>query len=66
MTIRWRIAHSMTSAVVLTALTWNATAAQRGNGADGDGGGGRGGWDVTQPRGKTRQVNFTISEGTRM
>ena len=65
MTMRWRIAHSMTSAVVLTALAWNGAAAQRGNGAEGEGGG-RGGWDVMQPRGKTRQIDFTTSEGTRM
>ena len=66
MTLQWRIAHSMTAAVVLTALALNGTAAQRGNGADGESGGGRGGWDVTQPRGKTRQIDFTTSEGTRM
>lgn len=39
--------------------------AQRGGAAgDGQGGGGRAAWDVTLARGKTRDIDFTTSEGT--
>lgn len=48
-------------ALAMTAFTAGNAAAQRGGGP----GGGRGSWDVTQPRGTTREIDFTTSEGTR-
>jgi Tol biopolymer transport system component len=38
--------------------------AQGRGGAQGEGGAGRVTWDVTQPRGQTRDIDFTTSEGT--
>jgi Tol biopolymer transport system component len=40
--------------------------AQGRGGAQGEGGAGRVNWDVTQPRGQTRDIDFTTSEGTWM
>jgi len=40
--------------------------AQGRGGAQGEGGAGRVTWDVTQPRGQTRDIDFTTSEGTWM
>jgi Tol biopolymer transport system component len=50
-----------TCALVLAATLAGDAAAQRGE----DQGGGRESWDVTQPRGQTREIDFTTSQGTR-
>jgi Amidohydrolase family/WD40-like Beta Propeller Repeat len=59
----WKHALHLTCSLGLTAFTASAAAAQRGGGGEG---GGRGnGWDVMQPHGVTREIDFTTSEGTR-
>src|SRR4051812_30074704 len=58
----------VTILVILPLLIWmtpTLRAQGRGGAADAQGGG-RGGWDVTLARGKTRDIDFTTSEGTWM
>ncbi|MGH7553516.1 MAG: TolB family protein, partial [Longimicrobiales bacterium] len=62
--VGWKAALPMTLALVLAAFESGPIAAQRGGGEAASGG--RGSWDVTQPRGTTREIDFTIGEGTRM
>src|ERR1039458_5283465 len=50
--------------LVLAALVPSGAGAQRGGGADSTRGGR--GWGVTLARGKTRDINFTTTEGTWM
>ena len=62
---RWR--RSLLPIVVLTAGALQLHAQGRGAApADSQGGAGRGAWDVTKPRGTTREIDFTTSEGTWM
>lgn len=50
------------SAVLATAIGWQAATVARAQGQRLDATGT--GWDVTQPRGATREIDFTTSEGT--
>ena len=61
---RLRSSHRAAIALVLGAPL--AALAQRGAGAADQPGGGRATWDVTQARGKTRDIDFTTAEGTWM
>jgi hypothetical protein len=62
---RWR--RSLLSIVALTAGALQLHAQGRGSApADSQAGAGRGAWDVTKPRGTTREIDFTSSEGTWM
>jgi Tol biopolymer transport system component/imidazolonepropionase-like amidohydrolase len=58
---RWTPFLSILLTLLWSASSANDVAAQRGEGE----GGRAAAWDVTQPRGKTRQIDFTTSEGTR-
>ncbi|HVT39732.1 MAG TPA: hypothetical protein VHE78_11845 [Gemmatimonadaceae bacterium] len=61
----WNVTVYSVTLFVLTVLSAGNAAAQRGNAALPDSaGGGRGAWDVTLARGKTRNIDFTITEGT--
>jgi Tol biopolymer transport system component len=60
----WKATFALTCALTLATTAASDAAAQRGGGEE-QGGGRGGGWDVTQARGKTREINFTTSEGTR-
>ena len=53
-------------AVVLTGIIPPDALAQRGAANADSTGGGRGAWDVTLARGKTREIDFTTTEGTWM
>src|SRR5689334_7395170 len=57
-----RFLPAFASAVALVANRLPAQGGQQGENAAG----GRTQWDVTQPRGKTRDIDFTTSEGTWM
>ena len=71
MTSRFSRVHSA-ALTALTALTFGVAATPstgfaqggRAGGAEAQGAGGRGAWDVTLARGKTRDIDFTTSEGT--
>src|SRR3954465_11099705 len=56
---------SVTLSALLLASS-SLSLAQGAPGAQGRGAGGAGNWDVTQARGKTRDIDFTTSEGTWM
>src|SRR5262245_25808195 len=61
--------HRRSFFVPFLVLAASAPALAQGRGgtaADSQGGAGRGAWDVTQPRGVTREIDFTTSEGTWM
>src|SRR5207302_1400632 len=59
------IAHARAIAIVIASVSLSLpAAAQRGGGDTQGGGGGRAQWDVTLARGKTRDIDFTTSEGT--
>jgi hypothetical protein len=53
-------------AATLALIASSPVAAQGGGPPPGENAAGRVQWDVTQPRGKTRDIDFTISEGTWM
>jgi Tol biopolymer transport system component len=50
--------------VLVFVLSPDRVAAQRGGATTDSAGGGRGTWDVTLARGKTRDIDFTTTEGT--
>ncbi len=57
----WRPAVSFSIALALSVPTASRGSAQQGGGEAGS----QAKWDVTQPRGMTRQIDFTTTEGTR-
>src|SRR5689334_7355328 len=58
---------SATVPALLALTTLGSSLVAQGRGAQGEGGGAqRVAWDVTQPRGQTRDIDFTTSEGTWM
>jgi hypothetical protein len=54
------------AAIVIAVTAATQLSAQGGGPPQAEGAGARTQWDVTQPRGKTRDIDFTTSEGTWM
>src|SRR5512143_417409 len=61
----WRI-HSRTVAVLLNLAIIAPIVGAQGRGGQQGEGGGRATWDVMQPRGQTRDIDLSTSEGTWM
>ncbi len=65
MLVRSRFAVTVTAIIALATTALATTALAQRGGADAQpGAGGRAQWDVTLARGKTRDIDFTTSEGT--